>query len=300
MTTLTMREEKRLKIIQRVYRGELTVVEAALVVGVSERQCYRIKGRVSELGAKGVVHGNRGRPCKRKIKEKLVKRIVELAKGKYRGFNDRHLTEKLKEQEQIELCREKIRRILRSHGISSPRKRRANQHRSRRDRRAAEGMMLQVDGSPHDWLEGRGPVLTLVGMIDDATGRICARFHPSETARAYMDVLGRWLRKHGRPVSWYCDRHGIFRAESKLLGADEPVVLELRRVPIMAMQPSGIEVQVAEVVTPPPAEETQVAATRLAPEPALPRTASTLPLIGLFGLLALGGAFVVRAVANHL
>lgn len=104
MTTLTMKEEKRLEIIQRVYRGELTVVEAALMLGVSERQCYRIKGRVSKLGAKGVVHGNRGRPCKRKIKEKIVKRIVELAKGKYQGFNDRHLTEKLKEQEQIELC----------------------------------------------------------------------------------------------------------------------------------------------------------------------------------------------------
>jgi hypothetical protein len=82
--------------------------------------------------------------------------------------------------------------------------------------------------------------------------------------------------------------------------ADEPVVLELRRVPIMAMQPTGIEVQLAEVVTPPPAEETQVAATRSAPKPALPGTASTLPLIGLIGLMALGGAFVVRAVADRL
>lgn len=81
--------------------------------------------------------------------------------------------------------------------------------------------------------------------------------------------------------------------------ADEPVVLELRRVPIMAMQPTGIEVQLADVVTPPPAEETQVAANRSAPEPALPRTASTLPLIMVFGLVALGGAFVVRASANR-
>jgi len=94
MTTLTMKEEKRLEIIQRVFRGELTVVEAGIVIGVSERQCYRIKARVTKRGAKGVVHGNRGRPCKRKTKEKEVKRVVELAKGKYRGFNDRHLTEK--------------------------------------------------------------------------------------------------------------------------------------------------------------------------------------------------------------
>ena len=120
MTTLTMRDEKRLDVIQRVYRSELTVVQAALVLGVSERQCYRIKARVGKAGAKGIVHGNRGRPCKRKIKEKVVKRIVELAQGKYKDFNDHHLTEKLEEQEQIELSREKVRRILRAHGIASP------------------------------------------------------------------------------------------------------------------------------------------------------------------------------------
>src|SRR6185295_1562716 len=157
MTTLTMKEEKRLDVIQRVYRSELTMEKAALVLGISERQCYRVKARVSEDGAKGVVHGNRGRPCKRKLKEKIIKQIVELAKGKYKDFNDHHLSEKLEEQEQIKLSREKLRQLLRAHGIASPRKRRGVKHRSRRERRAGEGMMLQVDGSPHDWLEGRGP-----------------------------------------------------------------------------------------------------------------------------------------------
>ncbi len=211
MTTLTMKEEKRLEIIQRVYRGELTVVEAALILGVSERQCYRIKGRVSKLGAKGVVHGNRGRVSKRKTKEKTVARVVELAKGKYRGFNDHHLTEKLKEQEQIELCREKIRCILRSHGISSPRKRRANQHRSRRDRRAAEGMMLQVDGSPHDWLEGRGPALCLIGAIDDASNKVPrAFFEQAESSWAYFRLFSDIFKKHGLAQSVYSDRHSVF------------------------------------------------------------------------------------------
>ncbi|HWH76023.1 MAG TPA: helix-turn-helix domain-containing protein, partial [Candidatus Binatus sp.] len=110
-----MKEEKRLAIIQRVYRGELTVVEAALVVGVSERQCYRIKARVKKEGAKGAVHGNRGRVCKRKIKEKTIERIVELAKGKYQGFNDHHLTEKLEDEQKIKLSREKVRQFLRAH-----------------------------------------------------------------------------------------------------------------------------------------------------------------------------------------
>jgi hypothetical protein len=91
-----------------------------VVIGVSERQCYRIKAKVTERGAKGVVHGNRGRRCKRKTKEKEVRRVVELAKGKYRGFNDRHLTEKLAEQEKLEISREKVRQILRSAGIASP------------------------------------------------------------------------------------------------------------------------------------------------------------------------------------
>src|SRR4026208_1695968 len=162
MTTLTMKDEKRLDVIQREYRSELTVVEAARTLGLSERQCYRIKARVGQAGAKGVVHGNRGRPCKQKTKEKIVRRVVELARGKYQGFNDHHLTEKLKEQEQIELSREKVRRILRAQGVVPPKKRRGINPQSRRERRASEGMMLQVDGSPHDWLQGPGPRVCLI------------------------------------------------------------------------------------------------------------------------------------------
>lgn len=139
-----------------------------------------------------------GGPLRGKIEEKTVNRIVELALGKYRGFNDRHLTEKLKEEEQIEFCREKIRGILRSHGIASPRKRRANKHRSRRDRRPAEGMMLQVDGSSHDWLEGRGPALCLIGAIDDATSRVPrAFFEEAESSWAYLRLFSEIFKKQG-------------------------------------------------------------------------------------------------------
>ena len=120
MTTLTMKDEKRLDVIQRVYRSELTVGQAALVMGLSERQCYRIKARVGKAGAKGVVHGNRGRPCRRRLKDNIVRRVLELARGKYQGFNDHHLTEKLKEQESIELSREKVRRILTGRGDRFP------------------------------------------------------------------------------------------------------------------------------------------------------------------------------------
>lgn len=211
MTTLTMRDEKRLELIQRVFRSEITIAQAARVLGISERQCYRIKARVKQTGAKGVVHGNRGRRCKRKIKEKLVKRIVELAKGKYKDFNDHHLTEKLQEQEKIKLSREKLRQLLRAHGIASPKKRRGIKHRSRRERRAAEGMMLQVDGSPHDWLEGRGPPMCLIGAIDDATGKVMgAFFAQAESSWGYFRLFSDIFRQHGLPQSIYADRHSAF------------------------------------------------------------------------------------------
>ena len=211
MTTLTMQDEKRIEAIQRVFRGELTVIEAALILGISERQCYRIKLRVIKHGAQGVVHGNRGRPCKRKIKEKVVKRVAELARGKYRGFNDRHLTDKLKEEEKIELSRETIRLMLRFAGISTPRKRRRPKHRSRRERRAAEGMMLQVDGSSHDWLEGRGPSFCLIGAIDDATGKVMgACFVQAESSWGYFQLFTEIFKQHGLPQSIYTDRHSVF------------------------------------------------------------------------------------------
>jgi transposase len=211
MTSLTMQDEKRLDVIQRVYRSELTVVQAALVMGVSERQCYRIKARVGKAGAKGVVHGNQGRPCKRKIKDKTLRRVVELARGKYQGFNDHHLTEKLKEQEQIELSREKVRRILRAEGIVSPKKRRGIKHRSRRERRGSEGMMLQVDGSPHDWLQGRGPRLCLMGAIDDATSKVMGAFFvQAESSWGYFHLFCEIFKEHGVSQSIYTDSHSVF------------------------------------------------------------------------------------------
>ena len=211
MTTLTMKDEKRLDVIQRVYRSELTVVEAARTLGLSERQCYRIKARVKKSGAKGVVHGNRGRPCKCKIEDQVVRRIVGLALGKYQGFNDHHLTDKLKEQESIDLSREKVRRVLRAEGIRSPKKRRGLKHRSRRERRAAEGMMLQIDGSPHDWLEGRGPRLCLIGAIDDATSKVMgALFVEAESSWGYFRLFSEVFHAHGVSQSIYTDRHSVF------------------------------------------------------------------------------------------
>jgi len=190
------------------------MAEAALVLGVTERHSYRIKARIREEGVRGVTHGNRGRRCGWKLSEKTESKIVELARGKYRGFNDHHLTEKLEQEQGIKLSREKVRRILRAQGIASPRKRRQPKHRSRRERREAAGMMVQIDGSPHDWLEGRGPSLCLVGAIDDATSKVpAAFFEEHETSAAYFRLFLEIGKREGLPLSAYADRHSIFWTE---------------------------------------------------------------------------------------
>ena len=148
------------------------MAEAAMVLGVSERQSFRLKARIRKEGVRGVIHGNRGRSSPRKLPANTHRRIVELARGKCRGFNDHHLAEKLVEAEGIRVSRETVRQILRAAGLASPRKRRPRRHRARRVRRAAEGMLLQVDGSPHDLLDLHGPLppgrRRVRGIIQDA------------------------------------------------------------------------------------------------------------------------------------
>jgi hypothetical protein len=135
-----------------------------------------------------------------------------LARKKYQGVNHQHMTEKLVEEEGLEVSRSSVRRILLEAGMKSPRTRRAPKHRGRRDRYVQEGMFLQIDGSRHDWLEGRGPWLTLVGSIDDATGKVpSAIFRFQEDAQGYFLMLRKVVEKMGIPLAVYHDRHGIFK-----------------------------------------------------------------------------------------
>src|SRR5262249_24857860 len=141
----------------------------------------------------------------------VAARIVQLARGIYTGFNDHHFCEKLVEREGFSVSAEPLRRLLRREGVGSPRKRRPPAHRQRRPRAAREGELVQLDGSPHDWLEGRGQRLTALGMQDDATGKIlAAQFFPSETTFGYLCLLRQVLRRHGVPLAFYGDHCGIF------------------------------------------------------------------------------------------
>jgi hypothetical protein len=138
--------------------------------------------------------------------------VLRLARTTYAGVNHQHLTELLADQEQLRLSRPTLYRLLRAAGVRSPRTRRPPQHRTRRERMAQEGMLVQFDGSHHAWLETRGPKLVLHAAVDDATGKILgAHFDTVETAAAYLEVFRQIALGPGIPLVCYTDRHGIFK-----------------------------------------------------------------------------------------
>lgn len=197
--------------MQEVIAGEKTLVEAAKEIGMSERQGWRILGRVRKKGALGIAHANRGRISFRRISDKIRRLVVKLRNEHYRGFNDRHFAQELRDQEKIGLGREAIRKILREAGVGSVHPVKKRKHRLRRKPKEQFGEMLQGDSSPHDWLEGRGPWLDLVHFVDDATGIEWADFFPEETTEAYFIVMMHILKTEGIPRSLYVDKHSVFR-----------------------------------------------------------------------------------------
>lgn len=209
--SLTMKENKRVMLMQEVIAGEKTVEDASFEVGVSERQGYRILANVRRYGANGVIHGNKGRISTRRISDEIRSKIIRLRKDPYKGFNDRHFSDDLLELEKIEIGRESVRTILRSAGIPSTRKVKKRKHRHRRAPMERFGEMLQGDASDHDWLEGRGPRLTLVHFVDDATNHEWADFSYSENTESYYRLIWEILTKHGLPRMLYVDCHGVFK-----------------------------------------------------------------------------------------
>ena len=188
----------------------IRVVDAAKVLDRSVRQVFRLLQRLRTRGLPGLVHGNRGRVSPRRTPASTRKTILKWARGKYQDVNDRHFCELLEREEGISIGRETLRRLLRGAGLAPKRKRRRPRYRKRRERKEAFGMMVQIDASPHDWLEGRGPWLTLVGGRDDATNHTWAHFEESENLWAYFHLVRSIATSEGLPLSLYADRHTIF------------------------------------------------------------------------------------------
>lgn len=211
---LRRRELMRLHVIHKVLQGELTQRKAADLTSLSERQIRRIVKRIQQEGDSGIGHRSRGRQSLRKTSKRLRERIIELYRQRYEGFGPTLTAEKLFEREGIVVSKETVRTVLTEAGdwqVGRERRR----HRQWRKRKEHRGEMVQIDGSYHDWFEGRGPWCVLMGYIDDATGRVYGRFYEYEGTVPAMDSFKRYIRKYGIPLSVYLDKHTTYKSTAK-------------------------------------------------------------------------------------
>lgn len=238
---IRMNDQKRIDAVQATSDGRLEKKRCSDVLGVTVRQVNRLIEKLRVSGIAGMIHGNRGCVSSRQTPKKIRDKILDLVRDRYADINDTHLMEILMREEKIKIGRETLRVLLREHSIGPKRKRRGRKFRSRRERKESFGAMIQIDASIHDWLEGRGPMLTLVGGKDDATGYVWARFEEAETTWAYLHLIQDVASTHGLPMSLYSDRHGIFHVMK------EPTIVEQFRntAPLTqfghAMQALGIQ-----------------------------------------------------------
>jgi transposase len=235
MRKMSERQWKLLDVVQRVAKEELSVAGGADATGLTERWIRGLVGAFEERGDLALVHGNTGRSPANKLSAEVIDRVVKLRRTTYDGFNDHHFHEKLTEKEGVVISRPSVQRVLREAGIGAVQSRRSAKHRQRRDRKPQAGTMILWDGSPHDWLEGRGPRLCLMGAVDDATSELLpgAHFLDQECAAGYLRVMRDLVAEKGIPLSAYMDKHGALRRndshwtlEEELRGVQEPTQVE--------------------------------------------------------------------------
>jgi transposase InsO family protein len=232
--------------------GRQTVGAAARLLGISPRQMKRLRRKMKERGVEGLLHGNRGKAAWNKTASEEIAKVLELARGRYQGLNDTHLSEKLKEKDKIALSRATVRTILRQAGIAAVRKRGVKRHYKRRERKAQEGALLLWDGSPHHWFGDQQGPCNLTAVIDDATGALLyGVFSVEEDAQSYLMCLRHIVLEKGIPLALYMDRHGIFRRnddhwslQEQLAGEQTPTQVgqalrELGIEPIFALSPQA-------------------------------------------------------------
>jgi transposase len=209
-------ERERAYVVRQALGHGLGQREASERLGIGVRQFRRLVRSWKQEGDAGLVSRQRGRPSHNRLSEERRGRIADLLRGKYADFGPTLAAEKLLELEGIEVSAETLRQMQISLGLWKPKTRRARRVFRLRERRPRFGELIQIDGSPHDWFEGRAPRCTLIVFIDDATGRLTAlRFAPAETTRAYLEAMRSHVLTHGLPLAFYSDRHGIFRVNAK-------------------------------------------------------------------------------------
>lgn len=213
--TMSHKELDRLHIIQESLNRHITQEQAAARIGISIRQVKRLVQRYRNEGPSGLVSRRRGKRPNNSFSTEFRTTVISLLKGRYADFGPTLACEKLREIHGLCLSIETLRKWMVEEGIWRERRRKFARIYQRRMRRPSYGELIQIDGSPHDWFEGRGPKCTLIVFIDDATSALMAlRFAPAETTRAYMETLRGYLNDHGVPLALYSDRHSIFRVNN--------------------------------------------------------------------------------------
>jgi len=234
-------ELKRVHVIRKVQEKVIKQVEAGEILCLSSRQIRRIVKRVRGEGDRGIIHRSRGRSSNRAFPEEVKDRAIELYREKYLGFGPTLAVEKLLERDGMELSDETLRGWLIGSGDwKKSRKRRG--HRQWRERKEHSGEMVQMDGSHHDWLEGRGPECVLMGYIDDATGQGFGRFYEDEGTLPAMDSFRRYIQRYGIPLKVYLDKHTTYKSNGQPTLEEELAGIEPLSEFERALKELGVEV----------------------------------------------------------
>lgn len=239
---LSMRDLDRLKVLREVLERRLTQRQAAEQLDLSDRQVRRLCRRLAKRGPKGIVHGLRGRASNHQMSPGLLERALTLVKEHYRDFGPTFAREKLAERHGLTMGKETLRKGMIAEALWRPRRHKPF-HRAWRPRKACVGEMIQVDGSEHGWFEGRGPKCWLIAFVDDATSRLMwAEFAEAEDTLTLMRLAGAYLRRYGRPLSFYVDKDSIYKTTRKA-AVDEDLREELPMTQFTrAMSELGVDV----------------------------------------------------------
>ena len=213
-------ELRKLYVVRKVLDQEILQEKASEILSLSSRQIRRIIKRVRLEGEKGVIHKSRGRPSNRRISDEIREKVIQLYRSEYEDFGPTLAAEKLEERHRVKVNDETLRLWLIESGDWKKRRKRRG-HRRWRERKHHFGEMVQMDGSHHDWFEGRGAWCVLMGYIDDATGKVFGRFYDYEGTIPAMDSFKGYVKKHGLPMAVYLDRHTTYKSPAKASIQDE-------------------------------------------------------------------------------
>jgi hypothetical protein len=213
---MTQRDRDRLVVLKKAQKKLITQKQAGIDLELSERHIRWMLARLKEVGDKAVIHGLRGRPSNRQLSEEMREKAVRiLSEEVYRGFGPTLASEYLAQKHKIVIGREALRQLMMQAGLWRGRKQNVKEIHEWRPRRSSRGELVQWDTSEHDWLEGRGPKLYLIHMIDDATSELLARFVDSDSSEANMRLLWTYLKRNGRPLAFYTDKASLFQTAAK-------------------------------------------------------------------------------------